>query len=204
MSINLRQLEPEELEILIANGENQFVSLQEAVPPPGQLAREIGALANGGGGNLILGMRPDGSVPGVTPLSVMAGLDRAAAFLEPNPATALSVAERNGKCIVVIEVQPADLPVFAAGVALRRDGIQVKPASQGLILNHVISRLDGTKVTVEEALQHLTRQIEAQTIIIEQLRRETEIAGSWQFQLKGWIYGGLVGAVIGIALGYVF
>jgi len=204
MPINLRQLEPEELEILIANGENQYVSLQEAVPPPGQLAREIGALANGGGGNLILGMRPDGSVPGVKPFSVMAGLDRAAAFLEPNPVTTLSVAERNGKTIAVIEVQSAESPVSTTGAVLIRQGARIRPADQARILDLAISRLDGATVTVEEALQQLTRQIEAQTIVIEQLRREAELAGSWQFQLKGWIYGGLVGAVIGILLGYVF
>jgi len=204
MSINLRQLEPEELEILIANGENQYVSLQEAVPPPGQLARELGALANGGGGNLILGMRPDGSVPGVTPFSVMAGLDRAAVFLEPNPVTTLSVAERNGKTIAVIEVQSAETPISATGAVLIRQGARIRPADQARILDLAISRVDGATVTGEEALQQLTRQIEAQTIVIEQLRREAELAGSWQFQLKGWLYGGLIGAVIGIALGYVF
>ena len=203
MSINLRQLEPEELANLIANGENQFVSLLKAVPPPRQLAREIGALANGGGGNLILGLRPDGSAPGVTPLSAMAGLDRAATFLEPNPVTTLSVAEKNGKNIVVIEVQPTDTPVFASGSALIRQGSRIRPADQARILDLVISRLDGEKVTVEEALQQLTRRIEAQTIVIEQLRREAALAGSWRFQLKGWVYGGLIGAVIAILLGYV-
>lgn len=60
--------EQQSLEQLISQGEGQALEFKAAVPSAEHLARLIAAFANSGGGTILLGVREDGSVPGVSSL----------------------------------------------------------------------------------------------------------------------------------------
>ena len=55
----------EELRALIARGEGQRAEFKAAEADAADLARAITALANSGGGTLLLGVVDDGSIPGL-------------------------------------------------------------------------------------------------------------------------------------------
>ena len=57
--------ERQSLEQLISQGEGRALEFKPAAPCPEHLARLIAAFANSGGGTILLGVREDGTVPGV-------------------------------------------------------------------------------------------------------------------------------------------
>lgn len=57
--------ERESLQQLISRGEGKALEFKSAIPSPQHLAREIAAFANSRGGTILLGVREDGTIPGV-------------------------------------------------------------------------------------------------------------------------------------------
>lgn len=55
----------EELDRLVAIGENAFIEFKHRVPEPKRIAKEIVAFANGRGGTVLIGIADDGVVRGV-------------------------------------------------------------------------------------------------------------------------------------------
>lgn len=58
-------MKKEELDRLVALGENAFVEFKQRVPEPKRIAKEIVAFANSRGGSVLIGVEDDGGVCGV-------------------------------------------------------------------------------------------------------------------------------------------
>ena len=54
-----------ELEQLVLAGENQYLEFKRVVPEPSKLAKEMIALANSGGGRILIGVDDDGTIVGL-------------------------------------------------------------------------------------------------------------------------------------------
>jgi predicted HTH transcriptional regulator len=108
----------ESLQQLIARGEGKALEFKSAVPNPQHLAREIAAFANSGGGTILLGVREDGSIPGVFVSDAERSLRSATELLTPKPEALLT--ERPGPGgRVVGRIDVADEP---AGPVAAPDG----------------------------------------------------------------------------------
>ncbi len=77
--------EDEELHQLISRGESQKLEFKAALPPSDHLGRLISAFANSSGETILLGVRDDGTVSGVSRLDTENTLRKAVDGLQPSP-----------------------------------------------------------------------------------------------------------------------
>ncbi len=102
------------------------------------LWREVAALANGGGGVLIIGSEPGGQVTGVTqPDQVCESLRLGVSeHLDPQPYLSLELMRYEDQDVVRVEVKASDLPPYISSdgvIYVRRDG-ETQPANRGEIM----------------------------------------------------------------------
>jgi hypothetical protein len=125
---------------LAKRGENQWVELKVRLPQASELAKQMAALANSGGGVLIVGAADDGKVTGWSPADADNAVRRmksVAASVLPNLAH-LRQGEVEAGWLAWAVIEPAPQPVVTAdGAYWRRTSDRVHVAelpSQGLII----------------------------------------------------------------------
>lgn len=186
-----------DLSQLISRGEKMHVEFKAALSRPSDLAREISALANVGGGCLIVGV--DESAGGdlrLRSIDVKAtelALQRALMLLRPAPPTRLEVQQVDEQEIAFIAIEPVTAtPVLTQGLAFTRDGARTIPASA-----HHLMQMVGPEPTQAELMLHLrqfSNAIEAQNKTIEAMRAES----GWRNKLLWAIIGGIIGLLFSI------
>lgn len=113
------------IEQLILQGEGQDIEFKLALPTPDVIARVIAGFANAGGGTLILGVKDDTTIQGIsedTPASSI--MESAIARLRPRPRVEHYPIELQGKRLYIAEVKSSDkFPVVAEdGIIYIRNG----------------------------------------------------------------------------------
>ena len=106
------------------------------------------------------------------------------------------------KRVIGLTVQPSSgKPVLADGAAFVRMGTTQMLATSSEILRRLDIPTRGSAADISDRIEHLTRLIESQSKIVENLRQQLASAGSWKSRILDWMLGGVVGAVIGLLLG---
>ncbi|MEU3112943.1 ATP-binding protein [Micromonospora chalcea] len=190
-------ISPVELRALVSRGEDQRTEFKGAVPHPGIIAQNIGALANASGGRLILGVT---EAPGVEPAvrGVDAGRARRAIMhaldmLVPTPSLDIETVRVDGQDVVVADIKPSVIrPVLARGVAYVRQG-EVNVAATA---NELLSRIrpDEGAEEMRRTLEQFSQAIEHQGKLIERLLADS----GWRPKLVWTLIGGVVGALLGL------
>lgn len=104
-------------------------------PDINALWRDVAALANAGGGVLVLGCEPGGQVTGVERPDVVSEMLRqdVQANLEQQPSTSLELMSYEGRDVIRVEVKATELPPYVSKegiIYVRRDNTTV-PATRG-------------------------------------------------------------------------
>jgi len=110
---------------LLSRAEGKDLEFKAHLPKPSELARELSALANSGGGKLILGVGEghagDTRTPGVDAEQVQLAAQRALMLVHPAPSTRLELHQHGERVIAIINVKAGDAaPVVAQGIAFIR------------------------------------------------------------------------------------
>ena len=194
----------EELENVLARGEDESVEFKVVVPSADNIARDIAAFSNTGGGTVLFGIEEDGSVAGSDLRSVKSALENAQSILTPTPSTEVYEVPYQDKTIVVVDVGPATAgPVLSGGAAVMRLRSEIVPITP----QRVISSLGVEGPMRDEfagKIDRLAETISKQSETIESLRNQLAEASKWQNKLQDWVWSGLVGAVIGLLIAVIF
>jgi predicted HTH transcriptional regulator len=186
-----------DLRDLISRGETDHVEFKAANARPSDLARNVAAMANVGGGQLIVGVDESGNgavqMHGVDAHATEVALRSALMLLRPAPPTRLEIQEINGVGIALIEVEPAvGGPVLVQGLALVRVGARTVPASADQLMQMVSPH--STQAALLLHVQQFSVAIEAQSKIIQELRD----GGGWKNKLLWAIIGAFIGLLVSI------
>jgi predicted HTH transcriptional regulator len=203
----------EQLQDIVASGEDQGLEFTAGIPSLELIARHVAAFANTSGGRLLLGMGParadDGEMafPGVDPDRAVNSIIRATERIEPRPHVRTEVVPVDGHPIVIADVAPwASVPVITAGVAYVRKGAFTTQATADDLLNRAVQKAairapahldrESLRDALREALRGPTEATERQGSEIQRLRS----AGSRQRQLLWIVVAVLAAAGIAAAL----
>jgi predicted HTH transcriptional regulator len=182
---------------LISRGETVHVEFKTALPRPSELAREISALANTGGGWLIIGVEESAGgefgLRGVDVGAVELALQRALLLLRPAPPARLEVQQFGEQQIAFIATEPvAATPVLMQGMAFVRDGARTVPANARHLMQMVSP--EQTQAELLLHLQQFSNAIETQNKTIEAMRAES----GWRNKLLWAVIGGVIGLLFSI------
>ncbi len=199
----------EQLQDIVASGEDQGLEFHTAIPRVELIARHLAAFANTSGGRLLLGMgtarADDGEMafPGVDPDRAVNSIIRAAERVEPRPHVRTEVVPVDGRPVVIADVAPwGSVPVMTAGVAHVRKGAFTTQATADDLLNRAVQKAvmrapahldrDSLRDALREALRGPVEAIERQGCEIQQLR----FASGRQRQLMSMVIAVLAAAGI--------
>ncbi|WP_431973276.1 AlbA family DNA-binding domain-containing protein [Micromonospora haikouensis] len=188
---------PAELRALVSRGEDQHTEFKGAVPHPGVIAQNIGALANASGGRLILGVteapKAEPAVRGVDAGRARRAIMHALDMLTPRPSVDIETVAIDGQDVVVVYIRPSVIrPVLARGVAYVRQG-EINAAATA---NELLSRIrpDQGAEEMRRMLEQFGQAIEQQGKLIERLLADS----GWRPKLVWTLVGGVVGALLGL------
>ncbi|MFI6064975.1 helix-turn-helix domain-containing protein [Micromonospora sp. NPDC051227] len=190
-------ISPAELRALVSHGEDQHTEFKGAVPHPGVIAQNIGALANASGGRLILGVTEatgaEPAVRGVDAGRAQRAIMHALDMLTPMPSVDIETVAIDGQDVVVVDIKPSVIrPVLARGVAYVRQG-EINAAATAKDLLSRIRPGEGTE-EMRRMLEQFGQAIEQQGKLIEQLLADS----GWRSKLVWTLVGGVVGALLGL------
>ena len=118
-----------DLRRLIAKGENDTVEFKRTLPPDEDVARNLSAFANTGGGTLIIGVSDNGQLLGLSPQDAERAQKRIAQIaynIMPGRVEEVSTGSLDGRLLAYAAVRPPssdDLPVITAtGELFQRRG----------------------------------------------------------------------------------
>ena len=187
-----------EVKALLSHGEDERTEFKGAVPHPENIARHIGAFANGSGGRLILGVTEapgkEPAVRGVDAARAGRAIKRALSTLEPTPSVDIETVKVDSSDVMVVDVKASMIrPVLARGVAYVRLGEFVRTATANELVARVGPNESGEDL--RRMLEQFGQAIEQQGELIEKLHADS----GWRSKLI-WV---LIGAVIGALLGVI-
>lgn len=182
----------DQLERLLDGGETEAVEFKERIREPRTLARLIGAMANSGGGTLLVGVREPRSVVGVVRSELQRIYDAALQRVRPPPPTLLSFSSLDGKEIGVVEIGTRGDLVLSDEGAFVREGAASQPMEASGIALALAKR---PEVPAEEG-KALAEGIVSLTKTITELNTKIDRASSFRGQLPNYLIGGIIGAII--------
>jgi predicted HTH transcriptional regulator len=195
--------ERESLQQLISRGEGKALEFKSAIPSPQHLAREIAAFANSGGGTILLGVREDGTIPGVFGSDAQRALRSAIELLTPKPEALLTeLPGPGGQTVGRIDVvnEPAG-PVATPDGLFRRSDARIEALPADVIreraLRTVASDLKGIVAPLATTLESLTQRM-------LELERQIASAQTWRRRLPDILLGAGISAVLGLILALLF
>jgi predicted HTH transcriptional regulator len=198
----------ETLSELVSLPESESLEFKRTLRDRGMAARELSALANSGGGRIVIGVDDrTGLVGDPDPSRSKKLLQSAADELSPSLNVEVREATLDGHPLVIAEVPapPEDqAPIIAPDGALVRRGRggESVPLSGSEIVQafqHAQPGLDP-----EQAAEKALGEINGRLAALEEATRAgfdaAARARGWWPQLQGWVIGGIVGALIGAGL----
>jgi len=195
--------ERESLQQLISRGEGKTLEFKSAVPTPQHMARELAALANSGGGSILLGVREDGTIPGIFSSEAERVLRSALDLLKPQPEALLTTLPGpEGRTVGRIDVahEPSGPVAAPDGLFMRSDArIEALPADviQERALRTVATDLKSIVAPLASTLESLTQRM---------LELEGRIADTrkWRSRLPDILLGAGISALLGLVLALIF
>lgn len=185
------------LELIFA-GESESLELKTSVRDPQLLARLIGSFANAQGGKIVIGVKEPPEVVGVDEALTRRIYEAARKLLAPEPSTKLSFIETEGKRIAVIEVERSGEIVLSDGSAFVRAGTITQPMAWTQMRQHLPSQPS------ESTVESLTKAIERQSKLIEEMQEQIRESNTWQARWKERGIGFLLGVLASVIASVVY
>lgn len=192
-----------DLQRLIAQGEGTTLEFKAAVPSPPHLARLVAGFANSGGGTILLGVRDDGSIPGVLRVTAENALRAALDLLTPKAeALFTELAGPDGHSVIRIDVaeEPAG-PVATPDGVFRRTGPRLEPMPADAIRDRALH--SGTS-DLQITITPLAGMLETLTKRVLDLEVQVVAAQGWRRRLPDILLGAALSAFLGLVLALVF
>jgi predicted HTH transcriptional regulator len=193
---------------LVSQPESESLEFKLALRDPRAAARTLSALANSGGGRIVVGVDDrDRLVGDPDPVRSKRLLQTAADSLSPSLAVDVREVSLDGHPLVIAEVPTraeGGAPVIAPDGALIRRGPSGEsvPLSAAEIVQAFQIAQPGLdrEQAAEEALDEVNRRLAALEETSREGFAEAARARGWWPQFQGWVIGGLIGALIGAGL----
>lgn len=188
---------------LMAHGENQTIEFLSDNVAPLDLAKVISAFANADGGMILLGVIDSSTIGGVNPDSARLLIEKALAMLSSSDIVTFDVKQiRIVLNVVLIKVQKSSQIIFCDSGAYIRSGEKIRVMHQEEI-RLAINSLSSPLESLTGALEKQTLLIESFEKTINSLRSEVAEGNSLRSKIKEQLIGGLIGAIVGIAIGAI-
>lgn len=187
-------MKPDELREIIKQPESNVLEFKTRLPDPRLTARLISAFANTKGGTLIVGVKEGGEVVGIDePTRAQRVLEQAGKQISPPVVIQSDVVNLDGKTVLVATIQKGlQSPHLVDGQILQRVGDRITPITSSALYNNIRERAR----SVDDILSEVKRL----STTIEQLNKELIAAKSWRSKIADMVLGGIIGALISIAL----
>jgi predicted HTH transcriptional regulator len=216
-----RRLDRRELRELLSQGESGDLEFKKRISDARVAAREIAALANSGGGRLIVGVEEGRGLLGLDdPERTRRLVEHAAQLIDPRPPVDTYIEEIDGSELVVADIRGPKPPYIGPDGAIvhrSKEGRRLAFSGrelQAALTNKAVSAARPPEDEIAEALDRMNAQLEETNSRLENTqqqlaeegqlaareRSEAQKARGWRVVLVGWILSGLVGAAIGAAL----
>jgi predicted HTH transcriptional regulator len=197
----------EVLEQLISRGEGSGLEFKAAIPSPHHLAREIAAFANSGGGTILLGVREDGTMPGVLASDAQKVLSSAIELLTPRPEALFTELRPSGTQGVGHVVGRVDVAPEPAGPVTTPDGVfrRTDACIEPLPAHSIRERaLVTAAASLKDVVAPLATTLESLTQRMLDLEQQISAAQSWRRRLPDILLGAGISAVLGLILALLF
>ena len=187
-------MKPDELRAIIKQPESDVLEFKTRLPDPRLTARLISAFANTKGGTLIVGVKEGGEVVGIDePTRAQRILEQAAKWISPSVVIQSDIVNLDGRTVLVATIQKGlESPHLVDGQVLQRVGDRITPITSKALYNNIQERA----TSIDDVLSGVRRL----SMIIEQLNKELIAAKSWRSKVADMVLGGVIGALISIAL----
>jgi predicted HTH transcriptional regulator len=194
---------------LLDRPESEALEFKTDLREPAAAAQLVSALANSGGGHIVLGAREPGQGGPVgldNPEQTRAIVVGAAEAIAPSVPLGIDEGTVDGKPVLIATVLPEDsagpyIPPSGAIFKRDRDGKNVPLSGQELMQAFASSAPDGSpEQASESALEELNRRLAGLEKTAQDGFDAAAKARSLRAQLPGWVISGLIGAAIGVGL----
>lgn len=190
-------MQSEILELVFA-GESESLELKTSVRDPQLLAKLIGSFANSQGGKIVIGVKEPPEVVGVDEALTRRVYEAARNRVTPEPSTNLSFIEAEGKRVAVIDVERSSEIVLSEGSAFVRSGTMTQPMAWTQMRQHLPSQPSVNTV------ESLTKAIERQSKLIEEMHEQIRASNTWQARWKERGIGFLLGVLASVISSVVY
>ncbi len=179
-------MQSEILELILA-GKNESHELKTSVRDPRILAKLIGSVANTQGGKIVIGVKKPPEVVGVDEGFTRRANETARKPITPESSTKLIFIESEGKSVAVIDVERSSEIVLSEGSAFIMAGTITQPITWTQMRKQLQSHPSVSMV------ESLTRAIERQSKLIEEMHEQIGASNTWQTRWKERGIGFLLG-----------
>lgn len=183
---------------LVFAGESESLELKTTIRDPSFLAKLISSFANAQGGKILIGVKEPPEVIGVDEERTRKVYESALQRLEPRPQTKLTFEQAEGRSVAVVEVARSEHVVLAEGSAFARSGAMTQPMAWTQMLRHLPDKPSPS------TLESLTKAIERQSKMIEEMHEQIRKSNSWQAKWKERGFGFLLGIGASIIASVVY
>jgi predicted HTH transcriptional regulator len=197
-----------EVEQLINSSESEGLEFEAELNDKGQAARLIAAMANSGGGKIVLGAEEGKAVGLKSPDETSRIAKQGAQSVEPEVPITLHEVQVDGSSVVVAEVDSAgdrDLHVPPDGGLVKRaaDGQDLPVSEQDLI--SAFAQNERAPTPSEEQFAKQLAKVNQELLgALEKGFDDLKRASSWRGQWRGWVISAFLGAAISLALTLIF
>lgn len=190
-------MQSELLELIFA-GESEVLELKTSIREPQVLARLIGSFANAQGGKIIVGVKEPPEVVGVDESLTRQVYEAARKRLSPEPKTTLTFAEAEGRRVAIVEVERAEEIVLSEGSAFVRTGSMTQPMAWTQMRKRLPAQPSNS------TLESLTKAVERQSKMIEEMHEEIRASNTWQARWKERGVGFCLGVLASVIASVVY
>ncbi|PAB61308.1 AlbA family DNA-binding domain-containing protein [Anaeromicrobium sediminis] len=148
-----------DIDLVIANGENQYVEFKRGRVVANVIAKHISAFANSYGGQIIIGVDERVGVVGVDRNWIEKEFRKALSFLSPNPNAEINWIQYRNAEVAIIDVSKSPQPIACRNVLYKRKQAMIETMdSKSIITAFKQNQKSESQIIAEMAqnIAHLT------------------------------------------------